>query len=272
MKKSKFDLRKFRELSVDSTYEAAEFIIEKIRNHPGIESYYGKDRAEFLYSKRYKTAVLLKYVAKISRRQFISRANKKTKHKFDIKKRITTTLCGKKHINHFLKQAQFKNYTIVTSVGSMDHESCMFFQRNDNSKIDAIFFNPNYSDLHDGVEYSKFAHKLSLSFGENINSVRAYYSSSGNVEGECTKHVWKAIFNMLCKGENAFTRRNIDLEDYTRCFTQKTYKRYFSKKLEYYSIWKNADDLLKKNGIDNLDLLNINRDIYKAIAHYFRTK
>lgn len=267
-----FDGRKFKSQSKKSTYKATETVIRQIRKQEGIECYRNKDKVEFLYSKRFKTAVLLKFVAKISKKQFLRRANKKSKHKYDKKKRITTTLCGKLHIDRFLKNPQFKGYTVVTSVGSIAHETCMFFQMENKCNVDAIFFNPNYSDIHDGVEYSKIAHKLALCFGTNLKKVKAYYSTTGNVEGQCSKHVWESIFNLLCNNENPFQKPDIDLQEYTRCFTEKTYNRYFSKKLEYYEIWKNADELLKQNEVNSLDLLNINRDIYKVIAQYFTSK
>lgn len=70
---------------------------------------------------------------------------------------------------------------------------------------------------------------LWLCFGNKWNNVQAYYSPSGNVEGECSRFVWEEEFNLVCNGENPFMKSDIGLVEYTHCFTEKTYKRYYTK-------------------------------------------
>lgn len=265
-----FNSVKYKRLSKKSTYKATEVLIRDIKRIRGVKSYkFGG--FEYLYNEHHKTAVLLKYIAKWSRKFFKTKLNKRPKNKNDEANRIITTLYGKDGIMHFLNNSTFEKYTLSVSVGSMIHESCMFF-RNDKSIINAIYFNPSYSTVHDGPQYSKYAHQLCTFFKKKLNNIRAYYSPSGNVEAECSKLTWKEIFNHLCNGDNPFTNDNIELQEYTYCFTRKTYNKYYTKKLLYHSNWEKYEQMLKKCDISDSDFIKLNNSISKAMAEYFLTK
>lgn len=217
---------------------------------------------------------MLKSISRESQPLFISKRNKR-QNQYDSAKRITTTLCGKQAIRHFLKEKN--EYTLVVPIGNVRHEACIFFKIN-NSKLEAIFFNPNYSEIHDGVEYSKIAHSLVTSLG--INKTMSYYAPNGNVDSECCKLTWVEIFNHLIENKNPFKRNDILLENYDRMITQHTYERYHPSKraqfeeneLKFYCLWKKTDEKLRSIDISDTDLIKICRNISQAIANYFSSK
>lgn len=266
----------FSKLAVFSTYRATEAVIEDLKKKT--DSYKKpKEKYEYLFNKNHNTAVLLKSISRSSQRLFEGKRNKR-RNKYDEANRITTVLCGKLAIQHFLNQEKFLRYTLAVPIGSVRHEACIFF-RNAGVNIEAIFFNPSFSTLHDGVEYSSIAKELIESLRGRLNKTMAYFSPTGNVESQCSKIAWIEIFNHVHYNKNPFERKEILLEDYNRLITAQTYKRYHSigrvnhyeeNELIFYNLWKSIDD--KLGSISDFDFMKISRDFNRIIANYFSSK
>lgn len=260
-----FDFDKFN--SEENSYKATEEVIEIIRETNGIQSYKHNDAYEFLFNERYKTAVLLKCAAKFKEEHFTGKRNKRAKNKFDIGNRIISTVSARIEILHFLN-SKYKAYSIVIPIGGWLHEACLFFRNHDNF-MHAVYYNPNYSDVTDGVESSKIGNQLLKSFHHRLNCIQAYHSLTGNVESACSAYVWMEIYNHVCNGFTPFGNEDIGLESYNSLLTEHSSKKYRGKiALKHFSIWKNLDSKLRDD-LDDQDLLDITYKISNVISDHF---
>lgn len=140
---AKFDKMLFE--SFESSWMATEVLIGQMKANKNILTHTPKNKkGEFLYNSNAKTAVLLKYIIKDSKRQYDKKRNKRYKNPEDIGKRITTTLVAKNLISGFFNCPKFEEFVLAVPVGSHIHEAVIFF-RKQSDKMDATYFNPNYS-------------------------------------------------------------------------------------------------------------------------------
>lgn len=264
-RKNVFNFKKFD--SEESSFKATEDIIEVMRKQNGISSYIHNGN-EFLYNKLFKTAVLLKCAAKFREPSFESKKNKRAKNPFDIGNRLISTSKAKIEISHFLNHKLYKYYYIVVPIGGWLHEACIFFKKSDKF-IHAVFYNPNYSDVTEGVESSKIGNELLRSFKGRLNFIQAYHSPTGNVENACSAFTWMEIFNHVCQGFIPFDNINIGLESYNALATDHSYKKYRRKTLlKHFLVWINLDSRLRDN-LDEKDLLDIEKKIANVISSHF---
>lgn len=229
---------------------------------------------EYLYNDENKTALILKCVNRLSVNQFSKKTIKRAKNKNDKYNRCTTVDVVKNAITLFLNHVDYSCYELVVPVGTVDHECCVFFSKNGNT-FQSIYYNPNYSLIHDGVESSALANALLKEMGQNLRSIRSYYSLSGNVDDECSGFVWEEIFNFIKNGNSPFGNDSLNLEDYNHFTTQKTYDRYRYKKtenikLKYLRYWKRYDQML--GDIDTTDAIKISNKMSRIISDYYKQK
>lgn len=180
---------------------------------------------EYLYNSKCKKAILLKSISRKSQSRFGKKYNKRNKNKYDVGNRIITTESGYQAILRFFKQENFQDFELVVSSGSETHESCLFF-RKDGDGFAAIYYNPNYSERHDGVQYSHVVRQLLHKFGRKMKRIQAYHSPCYNVSAQCSALTWEQMMNHLCLGLSPFSNDNLALEEYTHCMTQSAYSNY----------------------------------------------
>lgn len=255
---------------IESTYEAIESTIVAIRANKNIKSH-KNDNIEYLYNDKTETAILLKCAAKLPVKQFNKRKIKRTTNENDYAKRDTTTLRVRNAILHFMNHKDFKNYGIVVSVGTITHDSCVFFRKYE-THIEAIYFNPNYSDIQEGVQSSKLVNGLLSSFHTVIRRIRSYYSPDGNIDGLCSGLTWKQMFSYVWEGLSPFDE-HVHLDDYSHLTTLQSHKRYHSKEksnLKHYSVWKTLDDVLKN--VPDAMLITISTKMSHIIYSYYQDK
>lgn len=240
-----FDMGNFN--SFNDTYKAVEELIKEIRTRNHIHSY-KRNGSEFLLNKKHHTAVLLKSVSIRSKRNFERKQNRKTKFKYDVGKRVTTVGVAKGLILHFLNNTRFAKYALAIPIGTTSHEACLVFSTSKNG-INAIYYNPNYSESTRGVESSQIATDILQSLSQQLNSCRAYHSDSGNVESMCSALAWIEIFFFVSNGISPFKNSSINLADYRHFTTQYAYDKYHKKlkqkSLKHYGTWHLMDKRLK---------------------------
>lgn len=171
-----------------------------------------------------KTAVLLKNVSKLKAPAF-SKTNKKPKNEYDTGNRSIATTVGKLAIESFFRNDQFNNFTLAVPCGNYTHECCSFFRKN-NEVIDAIFYNPSYSDVTRGVRSNKVVKELLKSL--SLGNIQSYYSPCGNVDGRCSALVWVEIHKLVINGDSPFIN-GANLEDYSRFMTLHTFRKHWAK-------------------------------------------
>lgn len=197
-----------------------------MRDLENIQSYVSlPSRFEYLFDLRAKKAILLKSISRSSQKRFRNKNKKRSKNVFDIGKRIVTTETGYQAISRFFNTDGFGKFELVVSCGSESHESCLFFRKEDD-KLAVIYFNPNYSERHDGVQYSHIVRQLLEKFGRRIRRVQAYYSPCFNVAARCSALTWEQMVNHVCYDKSPFTNKDLNLEEYSHYMTQMAYENY----------------------------------------------
>lgn len=209
----------------DSSYLATETVINQIRNHPDIHSFMD-DYDEYLINEAKKSAVVLKYVVRKTTKAFLTKSYKQTKIEYDIAKRCTTVSNGIRLIRKFFNI--YPNFDIVVPCGSLSHECCVFFRKDAAGKFRAIYFNPNFSTIQNGVESSKIVKELFVMMRGALVEKRSFYSPCGNVDGECSALTWKKVHDLVCDGSTPFMDHSLHLEDYSHNTTLASYNRYKS--------------------------------------------
>lgn len=227
---------------------------EDVRNHDHLEF-------EFIYNEKQKTALLLFLVIKHKSQFFLKKQNRKykSKHNKGNTARITTTDNARRAILYFLNHRTFNEFTLAVAVGSYTHEACLFL-RKDDDRYKAIYYNPNFSQVTQGVQTSNTANDVLKSLGNKLNQIRSYYSESRNVAGICSFLVWKQIYILLNDGVSPFDNPNIHLENYDRLKTPYTLDKSKEAKrnkknlnLKRYPFWKQFDEMLVDFNEDDID-------------------
>lgn len=234
-----------------NSYEATEIIIALIKKQGNIRLF-SERNIDYLYNVKTNTAILLKSITRPTQRRYRNKkTNRKQQVKYVIGKRITTVSVGINAIRSFF--ANFHNYELVVPCGSLNHECCLFFRKNNFNRLDAIYYNPNYSLIHDGVESSTVVKQLLVEMKSAISTKRAFYSPSGNVVGERSAVTWSKMFDHVVNGFSPFNDNNgsLGLEDYHHNTTTSSYNRYQqnakTKKgniLKRMDMWKKLDDMI----------------------------
>lgn len=217
-----FSVQKFNEFI--SSYEAAQSTVNALRRNPNVHTH-THNKIGYVYNKENKTALVLKCVTKLDQPQHVKKTIRRSVNKYDKYKRTTSVNVGKNAISYMLNNPEFTNYEIVIPIGSLDHEACIFFKKNEDL-IEAIYFNPNFSVVQQGVQSSKIGKAILKSVGEDLKKIRAYYSPCGNVASMCSALVWEEIFNHVNNGSSPFANTELSLEDYNHFTTTSTYNRY----------------------------------------------
>lgn len=232
------------------SYKAIEKIIAIIKEQENIQSFTAHN-IEYLYNVNNKTAILLKSISRPTQRRYRkNKTNRRQKVDYDIAKRITTVSVGINAIRKFF--SEFNNFELVVPCGSLSHECCIFFRKDDSNRLDTIYYNPNYSQVHDGVESSTVVRQLLTEMKGGISSKRAFYSPNGNVAGQCSAVTWHKMFDFVCNGCSPFNDEgSLGLEDYRHHTTTLSYNRYqqnAKKKkpniLKHMKMWKEMDNML----------------------------
>lgn len=257
--------------SYESTYSAAESVIAELKASGKFNSYYVKKyNAEFLYSPEALTAVLLKYIVKCSKKAFVAKKNRSYQNPNEETITITTSSVGRNLINHFMHHPDFPQYELVVSVGSHLHEGCVFFRTHKRS-MEAIYYNPNYSNRTKGVQSSKTASELLRSIG--ITKIKAFHSKYGNPEGKCSLLTWELIFDFIQNGNSPFDNDQLNLIDYNHLMTPQSYIKFFSLNgkiggLKHFRIWKKMDKVLNKKKANMMDKLRIMNLMISVISNH----
>lgn len=257
---------------IHSSYDGVQQILEKLETSDKIQIIpHPRENYVYYINAEKKTALFSKCVSMISKKQYIRRKYRKSININDNNGRCTTTDVGKGAVYFFIRDNRYAEYTLAVNCGSLIHEACVFFT-NTVEGIDAIFFNPNFSDVTDGVQTLNTANALIKSFGNGIRSIQAYYSTSGNVESNCTSITWEQIYNLIWKGLSPFKRDDIILQDYAHVSTLYAYQKYWIKNSKTLSAqdlknWEHFDERLSRV-TSPLLLLNISNEISQAVKDY----
>lgn len=263
----KFNASRFE--SYISTYAATEWAINEMRANENVEAYHvDQYNAEFLYNTEAKTAVLLKFVIKSTKKCFIAKRNRWYSNPNDRANRITTTAVARNLIFAFMKA--FEHYELVVPVGSHYHEACIFFRTHKGCK-QAIYFNPNYSKKVQGVQLSRTANEVLSSLGQGLTTVQAYHSPCSNYDGKCSSLTWQEIYNFVQDGDSPFDNESLHLVDYNHLMTPASYRKYFWKATHgeatnhASSTWTELSKILIKNNASQLDSLKIMKLLNEVI-------
>lgn len=251
----------------ENTYLAAETTISEVRQMDQINAIIDSSaKIEYFVNHEKKSALLLKSVARVSARRFVRKYSRRSKNINDVGNRKIPTLTGYRAVNFFYKKQQFQDFVLAVPCGNANHETAMFFRKYD-SKLDVIFFNPNYSDIQDGVQRNNVASKFLCEFGRTIRSIRAYHAPNGNEDSQCSVWTWQEIYNHICHGISPFTKDT--LQEYSQNMTENTYKRYHKPKMnanEHNDVWGRGKTVLK-NATDK-QILEISKRISRIFLEY----
>lgn len=267
-----FTLANFKDSK--QTFVATEnTIVEMVKNKNIAELSHGN--FDFLINANYKSAVLLSFTVVESQSKFLKAWNRKYKNPYDVAKRITSVNVVHKQIVWFLNNTNYKDHTIVVSTGSHLHKSCIFVRnitRNNETCFEAIYFNANFSQKTQGVQFSRTANGLLRKLGKKLVNIQSYYSPCHNRKGRCSYHTWKSIYNHLINGFSPFENVKVNLKDYKHYMTEYSYQKYHknphAKKEELkYKNWMEFDTKLANIG--PVDLMNIFKKINNVISEEF---
>lgn len=270
--------------SFESTYDATEEVIKYIRKNSNIETHNGTFGFEILFNEETKTALILKSATEVRQKSFTKKKRKKKKNKHDKAKRGTTVLSIHHCASAFLNNEEFQHYELAMSIGSQSHEGCVFLRKNGLRRLEAVYYNPNYSIKQDGVQSSAAAKDLLMSFGNTLQKIEAYHSKCGNEDAKCAGLAWKELFNFIYHGASPFGNDKLKLENYNHYTTSSSYTRYHKKNsaisLEeeamksiehsHFDTWKNFDKLLFH--MDSDDILDLSIQLNEVISTHFNTK
>lgn len=261
---------------VGDTYAAAGMVLKKLDENDNIKFIrHPRESYGYYVNDERKTAMFSKCIARVSTPMFRKRVYRKSKNIYDTSNRISTTGVGKVAITYFMNNELFSDYSLVVDCGSLSHEVCIFFKKI-NGSLHAIYFNPSFSDIHDGAASSYVVATLLRSFGNAIYSIQAYYSPTGNVASNCAGIAWEEIYNHIWGGVSPFDRDDITLADYSKLCTLHTYQTHWlkngpSKPPEYYKMWEDFDGRLA-NIKTPIVLAAITNDISNLTRKYMHKK
>lgn len=240
-----------------------------MRSSRNVETYYvAQYNGEFLYNPKTLTAVLLKFIIKNTKKQYASKRNRSSGIPFDIANRATTTSVGILLIQHFMHHPSFPQYELVVPVGSRNHEACIFFRMHKGS-MQAIYYNPNYSSDTKGVQFSQTAKQVLNSIG--LTTIHAFHSTYGNANGLCSLLTWEQIFYFVQNGDSPFDNKELNLTEYNHINTPHSYNKYNKTRstLEFFSIWKDLNEMLIRNNANVIDKLRIAK-LLNEVFHKLR--
>lgn len=262
-----FDFKAFDEC--DNTYIAIENTISLIRETANVQSYtQAKYKTEFLFNTEFKSAILLKSVARASKPFFNKKRMRSKRVSFDIANRIIPTRSGYIAVTGFFKEEKFKDYELIVPCGNYSHETCLFFRMLPEGGFDVIFYNPNYSDIQDGVQLNRVTILLMNHFGNALRRIRAYHAPNGNENSQCSALTWQEMFNDICQGASPFTNSTIELVNFDYKMMEHKYKAYHSS--EKNESWKNIDTWLECDELladaSARDVLDISQKISTMIV------
>lgn len=265
--------------SFESSYSATESVIKKMKANSDIASYTIQNNVEFLFNQKTKTAVLLKFIIKPTRIQFIRKRNRLYKCEYDVENRITTTSVGRQKILHFLNNEQFREYELVIPVGSYIHEALVYLRKIE-GLMEAIYYNPNLSKRAQGTQLNSVANILMKSLGKKLKPPTAFHSKCGNAKGNCSLLCWQHIYTHLIDGNSPFRDQTLQLENYSQFTTTYSYRKYHfeDKQVECteYSfknpeIWEQIYKILVDYKADTKDLRKLSQIINAVIFQtYFK--
>lgn len=121
--------------------------------------------------------------------------------------------------------SRFAHYELVVSVGSYNHESCLFFRKKE-GKTEAIYFNPNYSKKTKGVQFNQVAKMVLKIYGSGLSNARSFTSSCSNLKGICCQLTWARVHNFVINGDSPFDDTTLNLVDYNHFSTPHSYVKY----------------------------------------------
>lgn len=235
--------------SFKSTYVATELLLEEMKSSGQILSYSTDNSyGEFLYNKETKTAVFLKFVAKLAKmwHKYKSKRNRPYKNSNDIANRLTTTTVGRNAIFHFVNNPLFNDFDLVVPAGNHVHETCLFVRKQgDHMKV--ICYNPNRSERTNGVEFNQVSVELMKMLGNKVESVKAYHAECGNFKGKCSVLCWEVIFSHVINGNSPFRNPELQLEDYEHFV------------FNHFKIWKDLDNTLCDLGVEVKEMVEVTR-------------
>lgn len=263
MERVEFNKSRFN--SFESTYDATESEIQHMLDSGKLEKHHvGRYNADFVYNEGSKTAALLKFVVKSPKPAYIKKRNRSYKSPHDQASRVTTTSVAYRLITQFMNDSRFAVYELVISVGSYDHESCVFLRKN-SGKTEAIYYNPNYSKKTKGVQFCATANALLKNFGNALTTVQSFTSPCFNLKGFCCQLTWERIHNFVLNGETPFNDASLNLTDYNHLLTPYSYRKYFKRDpvneidLKHYEIWRDVEKIMRGHKATRKDEMNISK-------------
>lgn len=227
---------------------------------------------EFLCNHDQKSAIFLKSVAKKSADQFRRKTNKRNKIKYDIGNRIITTKTGYNEVVKFFSRPANRKYELVVPCGNYNHEVCLFFRKNRALEYEIIYFNPNYSDVQDGVQSCRRVAEFIGHFKSNVAKIEGYHSPCGNEASRCSALTWAEMFNHVCHGTSPFSNPSLQLQNYMHLMSEKVYDKYHKTKnnqnFENIETWQECEEFIEN--ATNHDMINISCGISDIFAKHIK--
>lgn len=184
-------------------YQNMEEAFHWLKTSPNIKEYHTQSLVA-LINEDLRRAMLVASIA------YPQRPSSRTIIAADRFNRIKTVNVGVRSIRYFLNT--MKDYTIVFSIGTFEHDTCLFIRKKEN-QYESVWFNPTAEKRVKNVE--KFLENF------NMRACFAYNAPDGNRSGQCSGYVWRAMTSFLRgKSDDPFNRNDL----LTKNATTKTYE------------------------------------------------
>lgn len=173
-------------------YENMEQTIDWIKTWPNIQEQQSQSLV-FLIDEHSNRGMLTASIA------YPKRPTRRTRLLADRYNRVRTVDVGARVVRYFLSQNL--NFTIVLSIGTFNHDTCLFMRKTANL-YESVWFNPNRGTRVENVD----------NFLSNFNmaSCKAYHSPDGNRYGYCSGYVWNAMTTfMRSNSRDPFDRNDL---------------------------------------------------------------
>lgn len=171
----------------NNTYILSEVVIKELEKKYCVEKIgLTKNNYEYIINHNNKTALVPAFFGALL-----------NKCPGDVFKRARNPSAAQIAVRFFLKK--YPKYTIAISLGSIEHELCVFIRRdNSNQKFHAIVYD-SYNDATHNV-----LRNFVKSFGNRI-IVSGYNNRKYNDDGWCSAYAWHQIYEFLTTRINAFS-------------------------------------------------------------------
>lgn len=179
-------------------YESMEEVFIWIKRNPNIKEVHCQALVA-LINEETRRGILMASIA------YPKRPTARTIIIADQYKRVKTIEVGVRAVRYFLNK--YHDYTIVFSIGTYIHDTCLFIRKSGN-RYESVWFNPTVETRVNNVE---------IFLGHfNMKSCYGYNAPDGNRSGRCSGYVWSTIARFIqSNGQDPFDLNNLLIRNAT---------------------------------------------------------